>query len=107
MEYGKRRGDGEDGEEQKERVDGMAIAEGGVGEIVDERIEDGEEGDGKCVGIFGASEEPDAGQSAEGEKHVGENDHAGELRIGVEKIVDGMFGAGPGGDDSSCGEAQE
>ena len=85
----------------------MAIAEGGVGEVVDERIENGEEGDGKGEEIFGASEEPDAGQGAEGEQYVGENDQAGELRIGVEKIVDGMFGAGPRGDDSSCGEAQE
>ena len=85
----------------------MAIAEGSVGEVVDERIEDGEEGDGKGEGIFGAREEPGAGQGAEGEKYVGENDQASELRVGVEKIVDGMFGAGPGGNDSSCGEAQE
>ena len=52
----------------------MAIAEGSVGEIVDERIECGKYSDGKCEGIFGASEEPDAGDCGDGENEVAKDD---------------------------------
>ena len=78
MDFGKASRYGEDREKKQERVDGMAIAERGVGDVVDERIKSGENGDGIGEGIFCASEKQDSGDGAKSEKQIGNNDDVGE-----------------------------
>lgn len=107
MEFGKPSGDGEDGEKEQQGIDGMAIAERGVGDVVDEWIESGEDGDGIGERIFGTGEEQDSGDSAESEKQIAEDYDADEKRIGAAKVGEGMLGTGPGGNDFSAGETEE
>ena len=107
MDFGKTCRDGEDGEEEQQRVDGMAIAERGVGDVVDERIESGEDGDRIGERIFAASEEQDSGDGAEGEEQIADNDDAGEERVGAEELGEWMFSASPGGDVFSSSEAEK
>jgi len=81
----------------------MAIAERGVSDVVDERIERGEDGDGIGEGILGAGEKQDSGDGAESKQQIAEDDDADEERVSAAKVGEGMFGAGPGGDDFSAG----
>jgi hypothetical protein len=78
MNFGKTCRSGKDCEKKQERIDGMAIAEGGVGDVVDERIERREDGDGIGERTFCASEKQDSGDGAKSEKQIGNNDNAGE-----------------------------
>src|SRR5579863_2476684 len=107
MEFGKPSGDGEDGEQEQQGIDGMAIAERGVGDVVDEWVESGEDGKRIGEGVLGASEEQDSGDGAESEKQIAKDDDADEERLGAEEFGEWMFGAGPGGNDFSSGEAEK
>ena len=85
----------------------MAIAERGVGDVVDEWVESGEDGDGVGEGIFGAGEKQHSDDGAEGKKQIAEDDRAREEGFGAEEFGERMFGAGPGGNDFSAGEAEK
>src|SRR5579863_4567138 len=106
-EFGKPSRDGEDGEKEQQGIDGMAIAERGVGDVVDEWIESGEDGEGIGEGIFAASEEQDSGDGTESEKQIAKDDDADEERLGTQEFGEWMFGAGPGDNDFSSGKAEE
>jgi hypothetical protein len=100
-------GDCEDGEKDQYRVDRVTVAEGSVSDVVNERVEQGENYQWNGQGVFCASEEKSAESGADGEQKVTQEDDSNQKRIGTEKIGDGMFGAEPRGNDSFAGELKE
>src|SRR6266404_913085 len=85
----------------------MAIAQGGVREVVDQRVEQREHRDRKCKRTFRADEQCDPQKHAEGENQITEDDDANEEGVCATEVGERMFGACPGGDDFSGGETKK
>ena len=85
----------------------MAISQGGVSDVIDERVEDGEYRDREDKSALRAGEQQDAEECADRENEIADEDDANKERVRVKKIGERMFSARPGGDDSLARETQE
>src|SRR5438045_2443113 len=91
-------------EKHEHRIDRMAIAERSVRYVIDDRKEQGKNCGGENERVSGTRQKKYSQQGADRKKEIAGDDGANESGISAAEIGDGMFGAEPGGDNSSTGE---
>src|SRR5438874_7704367 len=97
-------GERDDREKHEHGVDGVTIAERGVRYVIDDWKEQGKNGGWKSERVSGTRQKKYSQQGADRKKEIAGDDGANESGISAAEIGDGMFGAEPGGDNSSTGE---
>ena len=95
----------ESGKKKEDGIDWVAVTQGGVGCVVDERKEKREECERNSVGIATEKEKNDAEKGGERKEGVKEKDGADEQGVRRKKVVPGRFGPEPGGGNAPQDEA--
>ena len=78
-------------ENQQDGVDGMAVTQGRMSGVINQRIDDRKSGERDGVDASGTNERQNPGQRAEPDQEIGDQHHSNEIRFGVLKALQGSF----------------
>jgi len=97
---------GDCGQQEDDGVDGMAVTERGVGDVVEQRKDDRVSGERKGIDAAASQENGDAGQGADSGERGTEHQNAHQPGVRGQKILQGVGQAGPESGEALAEENQ-